>query len=336
MRNYVEVVELLKFSRILPAVALLVLTPFFFIGGPSPVATPLFNSLWDCGHIIFFSLLAVLLVQKFLLTSCRAWLWLTLAVFVLGGAIEIVQAHTGRSGSWQDLLRDLTGTWLGLFLVRNKQTWVYAGRVLAVGLLGMNAYWVLLSGAGLLYAYHSYPVLADFESSLSTQTIKANGLRDKPLRDKTGKPVASENSVPPVKTYIERSQEHASAGAYSLKIVMGNQRYAGVAFNQLMTNWSSYAHLEFDLYNPGAVPLMMLVRISDKQHDLGGNHINDRYNRYINMLPGWNHVDINLEEVAKAPEHRRMNMDEITSLVICANRLREPQIVYLDNVQLRK
>jgi len=315
---------------------LLVLTPFFFIGGPSPVATPLFNSLWDCGHIFFFGVLALVLVQKFSLTGGRDWLLLTLVVFVLGGSIEIVQAHTGRSGSWQDLLRDLTGIWLGLFLIRSKKNWVYAGRLLALGLLSMNLYGVLLSGAGLWYAYREFPVLADFESPLSIQTMRANGFRDKVLRDKTGKIIAGENSPPLVKTRIERSRDYVSDGEFGLKIRMGNQRYAGVAFNQLMTDWSAYNYLEFDLFNPAGVPLLMLVRISDKQHDVGANQTSDRFNRYINMQPGWNHISINLEEVAAAPERRRMNMEEITSLVICANRLREPQVVYLDNLRLRK
>lgn len=327
---------MIRFARLVPAIALLVLTPFFFIGGPSPVATPLFNSLWDCGHIVFFSLLSLLLVQKFSLTRGRDWLLLTLAVFVLGGAIEIVQAHTGRSGSWQDLLRDLTGTWLGLFLIRSKHAWVYAGRLLALGLLSMNLYWVGLGGAGLWYAYREFPVLADFESPLSIQTMRANGFRDKLSRDKTGKIIAGENSPPLVKTQIERSRDYASEGEYGLKIQMGNQRYAGVAFNQIMTDWSAYAYLEFDLYNPGEVPLLMLVRISDKQHDVGANQTSDRYNRYITMQSGWNHISISLDEVAKAPEHRRMNMEEITSMVICANRLRDPQVAYLDNLHLRK
>lgn len=327
---------MIRFARLVPAIALLVLTPFFFIGGPSPLATPLFNSLWDCGHIVFFSLLALVLVQKFSLTSGRDWLLLTLAVFVLGGSIEIVQAHTGRSGSWQDLLRDLTGIWLGLFLIRHKKAWVYVGRFLALALLSMNLYWVSLGGAGLWYAYHEFPVLADFESPLSIQTMRSNGLRDKLLRDKTGKIIAGENSSPLVKTQIERSRDYATDGEYGLKIQMGNQRYAGVAFNQVMTDWSAYTYLEFDLYNPSQIPLLMMVRISDKQHDLGTNSISDRYNRYINMQPGWNHININLDEVAKAPEHRRMNMEEVASMVICANRLREPQVVYLDNLRLRK
>lgn len=327
---------MIRFARLVPAVALLVLTPFFFIGGPSPVASPLFNSLWDCGHIIFFSLLAMLLVQTFSLSSGRDWLLLTLAVLVVGGSIEIVQAHTGRSGSWQDLLRDLAGLWLGLFFVRHKKNWVYAGRLLALCLLSMNLYWVILSGSGLWYAYYEFPVLANFESPLSMQAMRPNGLKDKLLRDKAGNLIAAQNFPPLVKTQIERSRDYASDGEFGLKIRMGNQRYAGVAFNQLVTDWSAYAYLEFDLYNPGQLPLMMMVRISDKQHDLGANSISDRYNRYINMQPGWNHTNIRLEEVAKAPEHRRMNMTEITSMVICANRLREPQMVYLDNLRLRK
>jgi VanZ family protein len=234
----VQVANVMKFSKVLPAIALLFALPFFFIGGPDVAASPLFHVLWDCGHIVFFALLALLLVQHFSLSSWRGWLLFTLLVFVLGGAIEVVQSHTGRNGSWQDLLRDLTGTWLGLFLIRSKQPWVYAGRLLAVGVLSVNLYWVGLTGAGFWYAHYEFPVLADFESPLSMQTMRANGLRDRVLRDKSGKVIAGENPLSLVKTHIERSRDYASNGVYGLKIRMGNQRYSGVVFNQVITDWS--------------------------------------------------------------------------------------------------
>jgi hypothetical protein len=230
----------------------------------------------------------------------------------------------------------MTGLWLGLFCVQPKSAWVYLGRALAFGLLSMNLYWVVLSGAGFLYAYYEFPLLADFESPLALQTMRANGLKDRVLRDKAGNIIAGEHLLTPIKTIITRSSEYASRGTYSLKIQMGNQRYAGVAFNSLVRDWSAYRTLEFDLYNPSQLPLMMMVRISDKQHDLGSNSLADRFNRYLNMQPGWNHISINLDEVARSPEHRSMDMTEITSLVICANRLHEPQAVYLDNLHLGK
>lgn len=326
----------MKFPIVLLALILIVLCPFFFIGGPGPSDTPLFRALWDCGHIVFFGLLAALLVQKFSLVGWRSWLALSLIVFVLGGAIEIVQAHTGRNGSWEDLLRDLTGIWLGLFFVQGRQYWLWFGRLFALGFVGVNLYTVAWSAASLFYAYEHFPQLADFESPLAMQGLSANGVRDKLLRNKEGKVIAGEQAqANQLKTHIERSTDYASSGAYGLRIQLSTQRYSGVAFSPMLHNWSGYSYLEFDLYNPAQVPLAVLVRVSDKQHDTGNNAFTDRFNRYSNILPGWNHITIKLEDIARAPKDRRMNMQEITSLVMFANRLREPQLLYLDNLRLR-
>src|SRR3954466_3177043 len=110
-------------------ILLLVACPFFFIGGPNYQSSSLFRAFWDWGHILFFSGLVVVVQPMVKMKGWRFGVLISLIVFVVGGIIEIVQSYTGRDGNWQDLLRDLSGAWLGLFWLQKATAWIWIGRV---------------------------------------------------------------------------------------------------------------------------------------------------------------------------------------------------------------
>ena len=289
-------------------VLLIIIAPFFFLGGPDEYSSALFKALWDCGHLCFFVIFVAFLDTRVKLDNWRPALYLSLTVFILGGLIEIIQAHTGRDGNWKDLLHDMAGTWLGLFWFQRANKWIWYGRIVSVVLVLPSLLTVLLEGVFQLHTQAQFPVIANFESP-----IEIYGHRDQ----------------------VVRSQDFASQGSYSVKISLAKDKpYSGITFDRLYKDWSSYKHLAFDIYNPEAGAFMMSLRVNDAKHQVNGWHDVDRYNARFVVNPGWNHLMFSLAEIQRAPAHRQMEMTAITHLVIFANQLPTAQDIYLDNVHL--
>ena len=287
---------------------LVVISPFFFIGGPNVYSTALFRALWDCGHILFFSGLVVVIKPFVKMPEWRFGILLSIVVFVVGGAIEIIQAHTGRDGNWQDLLRDLAGTWLGLFWLQKANALVWAGRLLTLLLLSPSIWTVFLAAIMQWQSAYYFPVLTDFEHFSDLQRWKG---------------------------HVEISEEQKTQGKNSLKMFFNTQRYSPVAIDEYLGDWTNYKFISFDIYNPQEQGIELVFRINDVDHDKGKGLYTDRFNRKLTIEHGWNHFDIGLDEVQHAPEKRLMNMQEIKRIVFFTSKLQEPKILYLDNVLLK-
>ncbi len=140
--------------------------PFFFLGGPDATSSQLYGALWNCGHIVFFIALVFAINKKFDLSLWQHALLTLLAVFVGGGLIEILQSYTGRDGNWDDLLRDLSGTCVGLFWLRPPSLSVWLGRVVALAFLIPSLSVVFFEALYQYQAIKKFPLLAGFESSI--------------------------------------------------------------------------------------------------------------------------------------------------------------------------
>lgn len=297
-----------RYVMFLVSILLLAIFPFFFIGGPNPYAAPIFRSLWDCGHIIFFAGLVIALRTKFNVSGWRPGLVITLVVFLLGGAIEIIQALTGREGNWQDLLNDLAATWLALFWLQKGNPWVWFGRVGAAALLIPPMVSVFLAVWSQLQIERNFPRLANFESSIDLHGWRGN---------------------------IERTQTVHSSGDYSLKIHLNTKKYTGASLVEFHNSWQGYTTLSLNIYNPESLPINVVIRISDVRHELGNNDYNDRFNKKLHLVNGWNHIEIPVDSIRQAPATRELEMDSISSIIIFAGRLSKPQDIYVDEIVLK-
>ncbi len=282
--------------------------PLFFFGGPTNYSAPLFRKLWDCGHFVFFVCLVCALHIKIDISGWRVFAILTAVVFIVGGGIEIVQAHTGRDGNWQDLLNDLAGTWLALFWLQKPRFWVWFGRIVATLLLVKPVSMVVLAAWSQFHAERNFPAIADFESSIEVHGWRGN---------------------------IERTKVLHSAGSYSLKIHLSTEKFSGVSLREFYDSWQDFNTLQFDVFNPEKEPINLAIRISDIRHELGSYEYNDRFNKSLHMSSGWNHVEIPIAAIRTAPATRELEMGSIAMLVIFATQLQKPQDIYLDNVKLR-
>jgi hypothetical protein len=287
--------------------ALLAIAPFFFLGGPDWVSLPLYRSLWDAGHVVFFALLARFLQSRCCLASPWRWLWLSLAVAVLGSAIEFAQQWAARDPSFMDVWRDLLGLWLGLFWGLAPSKRVYWMRALASVLALPTLALILQAGAAQLNALRNFPLLAGFETPLELLPMDGD---------------------------LGLSEEFFTQGRQSIKVQLNGEQYSGVGINSLQRDWRGYEFLVMDIYLPGRDSLVLTLRIADLQHDRGTNAYEDRFNLRITLHQGWNSLRVALVDIRSAPKARAMNMAEISHLRLFAQQLPQQRYFYWDNLRL--
>lgn len=296
----------LRFSTLL--VLLIATLPFFFIGGPDWASSPLYRAVWDLGHFGFFALLLILIQMRWPLTRWRQWLWVAFWVFVVGGAIEIVQAYIGRDGTWRDAWNNLVGAALGLFWGQRANLRVWLGRCAALLALFPSAWSVFLVALVQFESAQQFPRLANFENQ--RELLRWSG-------------------------DIERDTKHTSAGDYALRIRFSTAPYSGTSLRWFLGDWTHHDVLAFDLYNPGE-PLDVTLRIHDQAHDRTGMAYSDRFNKRLHIEAGWSNIVIPIEEILNAPAKRKMDLHRLRAIGIFTTQLPREQMVYLDNLRLEK
>lgn len=287
-------------------------SPLFFLGGPDWVSPDLVRKLWDFGHIIFFAVLTLLILHYVPMPRWQHWLVFSLVIFLVGGTIELIQGVTGRNQSWSDVLSNLAGAWLALFWSQKKSLGVGLGRVLALVALS-PALWKLMMAASASWAmYTQFPMLNSFETRAELHQLHFS------------------NTV----VKIAQSNKYPLDGRHSLAVTLQPARYSGMRMSLPVSDWSGYRQLSMGFFNPAQMPLVLTLRISDRQHDRGQNLYDDRFNVSLTLTPGWNRFVFSLDDIAGAPAQRSMDMQAVSSLGIFASHLSQASEFYWDAVQL--
>ena len=287
-------------------VALLLVVPFFFVSGPDWLATPVFRSVWNLGHVGFFAVLGVLLQRLTRERGLHLWLGSSLAVLLASVAIEYIQTHLGRDASWADVAHNLIGLWLGLVWAYPKRYALWL-RLLFTALVVPGLAGVAVAVAVEVKQAWQFPQLAGFESSLERRRVSGR---------------------------VWRSGEQASQGDYSLAMHFYPKGYSTIDLEVYRGDWSAYQTLAMDIYIPGKEPLRLTLRVNDRQHNRNGNAYNDRFNQSLVLAPGWNLLRFALADIANAPQGRRMDLSQITNVTLFSKDLPEGRRAYWDNVRL--
>ncbi|MDT8421555.1 MAG: hypothetical protein RQ754_14095 [Desulfuromonadales bacterium] len=299
--------------RILVVVAVTCLV-LLFVGGPR-FSQRSHEHLWGLGHVLCFAVWSALLGGW-----RRDWSYRRLAMIVigltLGGGlvIELAQTMVGRYLSLVDMFNNLLGSLLALlFFCPQRRVLPPLRRHLLQGVIlllllpsGLPLGRVLLDEYA---ARRALPVLADFESP--GELARWSGAD------------------------MSLSEDIASHGRFALKAMLTTDRYSGVGFKYFPRDWSGYRGLSFDLYNPSAEPLRVTCRIHDRLHPASGNAYSDRFNRSYLLPPGgWTTIDIDLEQVAGAPQTRPLDLGQIAGLGLFVTQQPVGKILYLDYLRL--
>lgn len=287
---------------------LLLLLPFFFVGGPGAYTPPVVSIAWDFGHYLFFSLLAWLGFRSGFIHSYKRWFIALAIVAVIGALIEIIQSKVGRDGNWGDLGRDIAGFALGGIFAPTSIKWLRWTLVPGLIVIAPNIEELGFVAGATIRAHQVFPSIQG-----GYETVW---------------------DLYPGRPHLARVENHATEGRFALEVKLSIAQYSGANIRPLKRDWRGYQRLKFDIKNPDQTPLSLVIRINDVTHDLGDNDITDRFNERLLVEPGVNHYDIALADIEKAPKDRKMKMDEINSMMLFATKLPAARKIYIDNVRL--
>lgn len=303
-----------RICQYLAFAGIVLIAPFFFIGGPGWTDGPLYKSAWNLGHILFFALMTIAVQPWRIWTGWRLWAFATLAVFLLGLGIEVLQYGLSRQMDWHDILRNLLGLWAVLAV------WPRAFR----GGFSYPTVWALrIIVAVLLLAEVGNTARIGVRQYEVSQLLPA-------LYDFSHRDPAPFWNGPITPTSGTRQSERQG----QLEISLSTSRFSGVSFDNFPSDWRGYSHLIIVMYNPQDHPLPMTLRINDVEHDLGNNAYNDRFNTRLELLPGEHRFRLDLELIRNAPAGRSMDMAAIRRLGLFTSGLTEPKTVYLRDIRL--
>lgn len=272
--------------------------PLFFIRFQH-TASPFFAELLDVGHIGVFFVVGWFALPMLAGGLLRKILVLITIVFLASIIIESLQEFVGRAFQWIDIARNYMGLGLSIALrtyfttkgVRSKVTAVLGFVLLSVITL-FECQTFLKLAAGKIYFQVKAPILADFKYQFEVESWKTKFARLE-LTD-TGLLVQTE---------VERS-------------------FSSVFFRDFPSDWREFQKLHIDIENLQSQPLILNLKITDLEHEIGLHHYDERYNGVLNLSPGNNSFIIDLSAVKQAPKNRPVNMAEIKRIELFLNDLR--------------
>jgi hypothetical protein len=255
-------------------------------------------------HVPAFAWLTLLFRN---LIARTGWLHAAIASVLTAGAVEVIQSLTARSPSWTDFGLGLLGTLLvpwGLWL-RSRCNRVAAGVVIAFPA-------ILLTGLPILGVVAVRAALTQDLPRLGFSPERGWSAAWHPQDGTITKTVPAPSGV--------ALRVEASAGSYR-----------GVSFLPGSQNWSAYAKLELRIWNPG--PAFSLgLRIEDQQ---SGKIHAQRFNGVFEIPPGRSEQSLSLDEVAKGPEDRTLDLRRIRRLALFTAENEPPRTFVLEGAFLR-
>lgn len=288
---------------ILAAAALVALVLF----GKLPPWPKYWVVLGNAAHAPVFGLLAVicLLVLAALTRSRSTWLVPLALLITLGGgiAVEWLQTFVGRDSSWDDVVTDALGAACVLAFVMWQQGFGMPSpgrltRILAPLVVIVCAAAILypLAEAAAAYARRAsqFPVIAQFDSPLDLYFVSDVGA------------VATRGHLP--------DMWRTATDSESLRVLVANEPYPGVAFTEPASDWSAWSTLKLDITNPDARPLDLNVRVHDIAHK---QHYDDRFNRRF-VVEGSTRttISIPLQDIQQGPKSRPLDLEGIAGVIV--------------------
>ena len=108
--------------------------------------------------------------------------------------------------------------------------------------------------------------------------------------------------------------------------------YTGIIAQDIYPHWAGYRILHFDIYSESAQAQRLLLRIDDTKYN---KRSDDRFNLEIDVNPGENEFKIPLDEIARGPENRMLDLSSIKRIVLfSASHPRAQFALYLSDFAL--
>lgn len=130
---------------------------------------------------------------------------------------------------------------------------------------------------------------------------------------------------------IMQARDHVTHGTYSVKVMLSPGEYPGLSSDYFIGDWRGYQSFSCDIFVTGKIPLSLTIRINDKEHNQA---YTDRYNHTFTLPPGPNRIRIPLQDIARTPRGRAMDMRTVSLICLFAYRLDTSRTIFIDNVRV--
>ena len=132
------------------------------------------------------------------------------------------------------------------------------------------------------------------------------------------------------------SNRHSREGAHSLRVTLQPGQWSGPALEYGLGDWNGYRTLHLSLLNPSGTLGELHIKIRDRQNRATGSRYRDAFNRVVPLRRGWNDIEVAVEDIRNAPDHRPMDLSDLLALSLFVADLRHPELIYLDDIRLSR
>jgi predicted MPP superfamily phosphohydrolase len=133
------------------------------------------------------------------------------------------------------------------------------------------------------------------------------------------------------KKWFELSQENATSGRYSLKVILPPGRYPGISFQGIKEDWSKYEYLRLDVFNPSKENVVFHIRIDD--NNSGWEYAN-RFDVDIDLRSEMNRVSIPVHSMKTNINPRPLDLRNIRRMMAFIPRNTQKREIYIDHIRL--
>jgi len=298
--------------QLLGTAAILLIVVFAEVPGFSKLSNVLQNS----GHAPAFGAICLLLVGLFPANSMGLWRRLSYAFVItvcLGIATELAQAVLHRDAEVEDVIHDAIGALGALgFYTAYAQARHQASRTSRItALLGVaiGTVCVVIASAPLVICLAAYwhrgaefPVIAQFHSPLDMY-------------------------------FVQPTDPEATIVNGALHVSLNEGEWPGVELSEPSPDWSHYQELWVDVSNPGDTALPLGIRVNDRRHNFS---YDDRFTESFTIAPRTRlTMHYSLDDIARAPRGRRMDLSNIATIIIFRNGAVAGQSLLLHRIWLQ-
>ncbi len=287
------------------------------------------KALTDALHGPLFAAVAIVSLQHLKGTpqyssqfNLNLYVWAFLITIVLGIIGEIAQYlfTSTRYAELKDVMNDSFGAIAGLSLHARQDRKPQPGTslrhlLLGLGLTAVTAVLTPVAWTSTFYIkrWSQTPELATFESDAGFHFLHAGN---------------AEIRIAATPSTWSKDKDKAA-----LYIIPGNRnRWAGITLEEPLPDWSQYKNFVIEIINPHNESLELNVRIDDRQHN---QVFNDRFNRTLKINPQTRTLfKIPISEISSTPTMRRMDIQNITKLVLFTDTQRNSYGFYLCTLKL--
>lgn len=215
--------------------------------------------LGDFAHGPAFAVVALLLLALLRRTPGRSpigprqYLVVLLLTLLLGGLIELLQSLTGRDASLGDLATDALGALAALGLAvffdghvaatASRRVLRHTGLLLAVVSTVVLIAPLGIASAAYLQRHLTFPVLADFDSPLSTYFVNAY------------------HGATLERAALPDQLSRGARGRKGIHVRLAANEHWALALWEPYPEWQGYDRLALDLANPGRSPVPVSIRV---------------------------------------------------------------------------